>query len=134
MKAKIPAVLLTVALLAACKGVPQRSGEEGTLQRYMSYAGQPLDSFSALTISGWSALGRDKLVVWTGVNDAYLLTVESSCMSLEFAETIGVTTSVGSNVQSRFDYVRFRDGFRRERCRILEIRPLDYRRMKEEQQ
>lgn len=126
-------VLATLTLLTACSGIPQRDDENQTMQRYLAYAGDPVSGFSALgRIDGWRPLTRDKLIVWTGFNDAYLLSVEPSCMNLEFAMRIGLTTSVGSSVQSGFDYVRFRDGFRRERCRIVEIRPLDYRRMRQE--
>lgn len=134
MKKPILLILSMLALLTACSGIPQREGEQETSQRYMAYAGAPVSSFSALgRIDGWRPLTRDTLIVWTGLNDAYLLNVEPSCMGLGFAMRIGITTSVGSSVQSGFDYVRFRDGYRRERCRILEIRPIDYRRMRQEQ-
>lgn len=133
MKKPILLTLSALALLTACSGIQQRAGERETVQRYMAYAGAPISGFSILgRISGWHPLARDKLVVWTGVNDAYLLTVDSFCLELEFAESISVTTTGGASVQSGFDYVRFWNSFRRERCRIVEIRPVDYRRLRQE--
>lgn len=133
MKKKTLLTLSTLSLLTACGGIPQRESEQETMQRYEAYAGAPVSSFSVFGhVDGWRPLTRDKLIVWTGIDDAYLLSVEPTCMNLEFATRIGLTTSVGSSVQSGFDSVRLRDGFHRQRCRILEIRPIDYRRMKQE--
>lgn len=133
MKKRTWLTLSALVLLTACGGIPQRNGEQDIPERYLAYAGTPVSSFSALgSIDSWRSIGRDKLIVWTGVNDAYLLTVDSFCHGLEFAENIGVTTTGGSSVQSGFDYVRLHNGIQRERCRILEIRPLDYRRMRQE--
>lgn len=126
------ALLAAIVVLTACSSGSPRMNEQEARERYMDYAGAPVSSFSYLgRFDGWRPLGRDKLIVWTGLNDAYLLTVESSCQGLDFASRIGLTSSTGS-VNSGFDFVRLRDGFRRERCRIVEIRPLDYKRMRAE--
>jgi valine dehydrogenase (NAD+) len=42
---------------------------------------------------GWSAVSKDQLVVWSGVNKAYLLTVTGYCPDLEFASRIAVTST-----------------------------------------
>lgn len=124
-------ILLAVAVLTGCAGTAHRESKQETVDRYMAYAGTPVDNFSYLgSFSGWNSLGRDKLVVWTSVNRAYLLTVEPTCRDLEFAERIDLT-STGSTV-TRFDRVRFRNGFHRDSCRITEIRPVDYGRMRKD--
>ncbi|MGH9379579.1 MAG: DUF6491 family protein [Thermoanaerobaculia bacterium] len=44
---------------------------------------------------GWRPLGQNRLVVWTGDEDAYLLTVEPPCLDLEYATGISITTQIG---------------------------------------
>ncbi len=120
-------VLLLAVGIAACSGFPKREDDRATLQRYLDFAGEPVAQFTYLgRLDGWRPLGRDRLVVWTGLNDAYLLTVASPCLDLGFATRIGVT-STGSAVSRGFDSILLPRG---ERCRILEIRPVDYRQVR----
>jgi hypothetical protein len=63
------------------------------------------------------------------MNDAYLLTVVPTCQDLEFATTIALVSRVDGTVSSGFDHVRAG----RDRCQITEIRPIDYRLMKQEE-
>lgn len=124
------AVLLGFAMLAACTSVRQRDGEPSARERYLHYAGKPVGSFSTLgRIDGWLPLGRNQLVVWTRVNDAYLLTVVPTCQELDSAIGIALDSRVEGTVRSGFDHVRVG----RDRCQILEIRPVDYRLMKQEE-
>jgi len=120
-------VLLAVtaaAALSACAGMPKRESEQATLDRYMDFAGQPVESFSYLgRFDSWRSLGRDKLVIWTSLNNAYLLTVQQPCQDLEFANRIGLTSTTGT-VSRGFDAVRVG---RHERCTITEIRPVNYK-------
>jgi len=125
-----PAVaLLLVALaltLAACSGLGRREDDQTVLARYLDFAGEPVDQFRyGVRINNWRPLGGDRLVVWTGINDAYLLEV-SACPDLDFAHTIALTQR-GSHV-TRGDYVRMARGVR---CTITEIRPVDYKALKQ---
>src|SRR5690606_8627603 len=96
------------------------------VQSYFEHAGESVESFRlAGHVNSWNSLSDDKLVVRTGVQDAYLLSVDSTCMNLEYATRIALTTSLGNRVQSGFDYVRFDDGFQGQRCRITDTRPVD---------
>ncbi len=116
--------------LAACAGMGKRESDERTLARYMDAAGEPIEQFSYLgRFDGWRALGRDKVVVWTGINDAYLLTVQTPCTELPFAQTIALTTTTNT-VSRGFDSVRFGPN-PNQQCRISEIRPIDYRKVRE---
>lgn len=119
--------------LAGCASTPQQAEPTAKVQRYLNHAGEPVNSFSMFGhVNGWNALDGDRLVVWTGVNDAYLLSVDATCMNLQFANRIGITSTTGNRVQSGFDYVRFDDGFTNQRCRITEIRPVDYDSVRED--
>jgi len=58
--------------------------------RYNAYAGEPIDHFTWLgRYDGWEPIGRYELVVFTGVNDAYLLKVMPPCENLQFATVSG---------------------------------------------
>jgi hypothetical protein len=120
-------ILPAVTALAGCTGISSRESAADQYQRYMDYAGAPIESFSVLgQIHGWQSLGRHALVVWTGVNQAYLLRVAPQCASeLSHAMGIGLTSTVGS-VHRGFDAIRVG----RYDCTITEIRPVDYRQLR----
>lgn len=119
---------LSLLALTACAGAGRRESDEQTLARYMDFAGEPVEQFSYLgRFDGWRALGRDKVVVWTGMNDAYLITVQTPCTDLPFANSIGLTSTTGM-VSRGFDSITVGP---RERCRINEIRPVDYKKVRE---
>jgi Family of unknown function (DUF6491) len=121
------AIAVALTLLAACSaGVPVRQDPEEVRNRYQAYAGAPIDHFTWLgRYHGWEALGRDELVLFTSVNNAYLLKVSPPCHDLRTAEGVGFT-STGGSVYARLDSITTRAW----RCRILQIRRVDYRRMK----
>lgn len=118
-------LLVMAALLSGCAGIPQRSASRPIPpERYEAYAGEPIHSFNYFgRFDGWRPLGQQRFAVWTSAGDGYLLTVEPPCLDLEYATAIGLTTQFGHTVTSGLDFVRLN----RDRCRILEIRPLDYR-------
>jgi Family of unknown function (DUF6491) len=122
----VPAFLATLTLGACATGIPKHESDAATRARYEQYAGAPVDHITYLGhYSGWEPLGRDALVIWTGINDAYLLKVNGPCPDLPFATHVGLTAT-GSTVYARFDFVTVRHW----RCQIAEIRPVDYRRMR----
>jgi hypothetical protein len=116
----------TLTVLAACSaGIPVRQDPEQVRNRYEAYAGAAVDHFPWRgRFDGWEALGPDELVLFTSVNNAYLLKVSPPCNDLRGAERVGLTATGGS-VYARLDSVTTRGW----RCRILQIRKLDYRRM-----
>lgn len=116
---RIALVAALIAVLAGCAtGIARMNGETG-MQRYQDYVGAPIDQFTAFDFNGWELAGRDQVVVWTGVNEAYLIRVWSTCTDLNFAHRIGVT-STGHTV-SRLESIRVG----RQRCPIEDIRPID---------
>jgi hypothetical protein len=123
-------ILLVAALLAAgCSGIPRRERDQEQLDRYMRYAGEPVDHITYLGhYDNWQSVSRYQLVLWTNINDAYLITVRPPCEDLQFAQRIGITQTA-STISSRFDAVLVKHW----RCQISEIRPVDYLRMKKDQ-
>ena len=118
-------LLIAAALLASCSGIPLKQREAAERARFEAYAGKPVDHFTWLThYEGWEPISRDQLVVWTDINQAYLITVFPPCTDLMFARRIGLT-STADTVYAHFDSVRA-EGWR---CMIDTIRPVDYRRM-----
>jgi len=117
-----------VALLTACSGIPLKQRQEAERNRYESYAGPPVESFTYLgRYDSWQPVGTNAVVVWTTPFQAYLIKVAPPCTNLEFAHRIALT-STGYTVSSRFDFVKFGHW----RCPIQEIRPIDYQRMRQD--
>ena len=119
-------IVLAAALTAACVAGPARFETNATLERYEAYALAPVRDFTSFSLYWWEPLTRNRLVLWNGVNEAYLVTVWNTCQDLEYAQTIRVTKT--GNTISTFEAVKVG----RERCPIEEIRPIDVRRMKAE--
>lgn len=118
-------VLVAAALLTACSGIPLRQREAAERNRFEAYAGKPVDHFTWLThYQGWEPISPDQLVVWTDINQAYLITVFHPCTDLMFARRIGLS-STADTVYAHFDSVHA-DGWR---CQISTIQPVDYLRM-----
>ena len=111
-------VLAAGALMAGCASAPKLD--------YTDYAGEPVKSFYMGSFDGWTAISKDQLVVWTGMNKAYLLNVQGYCPDLQFANAIAVTST--ASTVDRFEKVIVG----RDRCLIREIRPLDAKQMKED--
>jgi Family of unknown function (DUF6491) len=112
------AAIVGTALLAGCATGPKLD--------YTDYAGEPVRSFYMNTFDGWTVVSKDQLVVWTGLNKAYLLTITGYCPDLQFANAIAVTST--ANTVDKFEKVIVG----KDRCFINEIRPLDTKLMKED--
>lgn len=117
------AALLAVAALA--QSPRQRDAEN--LARFQRYASPPQDSVHYFRTDGFQYLGRnaqgqDALALWTGVNQVYLLTLQSPCINLEYAHGIALTSTSG-NVNARMDFVKYNRG----ECRIETIQKVDYK-------
>jgi hypothetical protein len=116
-RAGVPALAaVCTAALAGCA--------TGTKLDYTDYAGEPVKSFYMNGFDGWSVVSKDQLVVWTGMNDAYLLSVSGYCPDLQFANSIAVTST--ANTVDKYEKVIVGG----DRCLINEIRPVDAKQMK----
>ena len=121
-------LLVAAALLASCSGIPLKQREAAERDRFEAYAGKPVDHFTWFThYEGWEPISKNQLVVWTDINQAYLVTVFQPCTDLMFARRIGLS-STADTLYAHFDSVRA-EGWR---CIIDTIQPVDYRRMEQD--
>jgi hypothetical protein len=134
----LAAAITAAALLSACASTPhagaaapQKTKWELARERYLAYAGPPIDHFTWFgRFDGWEALGRNELVVFTTPTEAYYIKVWPSC-DLRWANTIGISSTT-SSVFAHFDAVLVHSPAGLPRCPIDEIRRIDYRRMRAE--
>jgi hypothetical protein len=125
---RIAPLIAASLLLAGCAtgtGVA-RMKNETPVDRYRPYIGTPIDHFTAFRFDSWESVGPNQVAVWTGVNEAYLITVWDTCRNLNFAQHIGVTST--GNTVSKMESLRVG----RDRCPIESIRPIDIRRYKDD--
>jgi hypothetical protein len=120
---KIP-VLLTLLLLTGCAAKGDLAGREADeLALYQQHAGGAVERIQTFTgIDRWHRIDDRHVVVWTGVNRAWLLELRVACPGLAFQDVIRISSSNGV-VTRRFDALEFRH----ERCPIETIRPVDYK-------
>jgi hypothetical protein len=97
---------------------PANSGE---LARYQKFAGDPVEDFAMFDLFRWQVVGPQNLVAWSTIREAYLLKVDLPCTRLEWTNALGLTTMQKWKVSRTFDFVIFAE----ERCKILEIRPVN---------
>lgn len=125
MKSWMAGLMLGGLLIASATYADTRATQQEDLDRYTPYLEAPVDSFTFWSLYKWQLVGPQKVVVWTTIKDAYLLTVETPCTKLEWANGIGVTSQQSHQVSRRFDYVTAGN----DRCRIEKIEPIDTARM-----
>jgi Family of unknown function (DUF6491) len=118
-------VLLLVGIGGSPAWAQQTNAERADLARYQKYAGAPVDHVQYFQINGFQYLAPNKLAIWFGVNKLYLLTVQTPCNNLAFANGIGLTAR-NNVLYSKFDAVTFRH----QRCTILKIEPVNELQMK----
>jgi len=119
-------IICLAALLGACSMTPERTYERDPLDRYDHYAGPPIERFAYRgTLDGWRAVDRDRVIVWTTRDDAYLLTVDSDCHDLTRVSRLRLTSSRDS-FDREYDYMVIAG----DRCRIRDIRHVDYGEMR----
>lgn len=117
-------LVATTALAAGCAGGTAISRSAQTMEKYEPYVGEPIRGFTAFRIDSWQTVDRDHLILWTSMNDAWLLTIGGSCPDLMFTDRIRVT-STGNQI-STFDKVIVRG----DTCLIDTIQPINVRQMK----
>ena len=128
------ALLITVALaaaLTACSSVPYAQRQQQRQAAYAAAAGAPVKSFHFFSLWSWEPLSDSELVVYTQPQRAWLLGLDGHCQNLEFTQAIGLTSSTGE-VSTRFDKVL--TGRNYIPCTIMQIRPVDVKRLRIEQE
>jgi len=115
------ALALIAVITAGCASGLSRSRGDDVLARYEPYVGEPVHSFTAFRQQSWQPVSRTQLILWTSINDAYLLTISNNCPDLMFANAVSVSSTVSSI--STLDHVTVRG----DRCSIQKIQPIDIR-------
>lgn len=119
----IAAVILGIASMSAFADTHAHQMDE--LARFKQYAGLPVDEFKMVDVFQTQIVGDKNVVVWPAINVAYLITVDKPCLKLEWATGFAVTQETSMKVTKAFDFVTFDN----QRCKIIEIRPVDYKAM-----
>ncbi|MGN6192917.1 MAG: DUF6491 family protein [Rhodanobacteraceae bacterium] len=126
-----PKVVGLAMLLAGAAMVPaiaqQTDSEHADMARYQKYAEAPVDHVRYFQINGFQYLAPDQVAIWFGVNKLYLLTVETPCINLAFANGIGLTAK-NQMLYRNFDFVTFDH----QRCKITKIVPVNELKMKQD--
>ena len=120
-------VLLLAGFAAPTAWARQTDSERADLARYQKYAQAPVDSVRYFQINGFQYLAPDKVAIWFGVNKLYVLTVETPCNNLAFANGIGLTAK-NQMLYRNFDFVTFDH----QRCKITKIVPVNELKMKQD--
>lgn len=122
------AASLLTGLFALPAWAQQTSSEAHDLARFQHYAEAPVDHVHYYQINGFQYLAPDTVGVWFGVNKLYLLTVQTPCNNLAFANGIGITAKNNTLYRS-FDFVTFDH----QRCKVLKITPVNELQMKRDE-
>jgi hypothetical protein len=110
--------VVAATLLAGCASLKKSQLD------YHEYTGEPVKSFYMGNFDGWAPVSKDELVVWAGINKAYLLKVSGYCPDLQFATAVAVTST--ASTVDKFEKVIVG----KDRCFIQEIRPVDVKQMR----
>ena len=126
--AKVRIQVLAAAILTLVAGMAsaqQREWEKQQLALFQQHAGEPIKQFPMFYLWEWQVLGPEQLAVWATLHDVYLLRVDKACNNLLWTHALSVTQEMSQKVTQKFDFVVFRN----QRCKIEEIRPIDYEAM-----
>ena len=118
MKTSLVLIAAAATLLAGCASMKKSQLD------YHEYTGEPVKSFYMNNLDGWAPVSKDEIVVWSGLNKAYMIKVSGYCPDLQFANAIAVTST--ASTVDKFEKVIVG----RDRCFIQEIRPIDVKQMK----
>ncbi|MBO9664941.1 DUF6491 family protein [Dokdonella sp.] len=125
MKTSIAGLLCGVLLFAGAAQAIAPQTPKKSFEQIAPYLQDPVDQFPFQSLQKWQAVAADKVAVWSTADDAYLLTVETPCAQLQTATDLGLTPQTAGIVMRQSDSVTAGS----DRCRILEIEPIDTERM-----
>jgi hypothetical protein len=128
IRKSVAALYFGAALAAALPAHAITDREKEQLARYERYAGTAVDDMPFWRLHRYESLGDEAVVVWTGVNTAWLIRVRPPCTELPWAKAIGLTSNT-HRVSAKFDHVLAG----RDRCMIASIQPIDYKQLRADQ-
>lgn len=107
--ASIGAGIALAVLLSACASVADKSPAptlEERLQKQNLQIGESVQRINSFGISGWSYLNERNVLIDNGPGNQYLIKTNMDCDELNFANTLGYTTTAGS--LTKFDRLKSR--------------------------
>ena len=122
------ALALIAVVASGCASGLSRTRSDQVLARYEPYVGEEIRGFTAFRQHSWQPVSRNQLILWTTINDAYLLTISNNCPDLMFSNAIGVSSTVSEI--STMEHVTVRG----DRCPIQKIQPIDIRAYKRDRE
>ena len=127
----IALIVSLLVLLSGCATNAMTRAER--LQAYDQYIIdeklESVDTIQAFRFSGWSELSDRHLIINTGINKPYLITLKNNCPDLDFTQGISVNNT-GSRLRAKFDYISVPGKFS-QRCFIEKIFKLTKEQRKE---
>jgi len=118
----LTATILAVLLAGCAATAPISPQDAATQAKLLQFAGPPIDSFTYLGhYDGFRTLGEKQVVLFTTINDGYLIRVRAGCRNLRYVNRFGLTSS-DRTVNRVFDFVLADQ----QRCPIETIRHIDY--------
>lgn len=126
MPIRIQFAATALAALAATLPVQAMTdSERERLAEYQQFAGAPVEDMPFRRLQKYESLGNEALVVWTGVNKAWLIKVLPPCTDLPWAKAVGLS-STNHRVSAKFDHVVAG----KDHCNIASIQPVDEKAMR----
>jgi hypothetical protein len=132
MRVSVLAALSAVSALSAAETPAAAPDKYAQRKAFVTqFAGEAKSSMPFFRSYDFEPLGNDALLLWESPGRAYLLDVEDFCPNLPTARAIAINNK-GSTVSAGFDSITVLDRGQNanNRCRILEIRPVDVKAMK----
>ncbi len=121
---RLPFALFLLVTLCACATRPPEvvSGEI-----FYQHAGEPVSQIRYASLIAWQPAGDSAVLMRFDRQRYYLIELGEPCpFNLRFAVRLGVDTSMPGRI-NRFDMVTVEG----DRCRIIEMRPVDYEALQE---
>jgi hypothetical protein len=125
MNTPLAGLLCGVLLLGGAAQAATPQTQKKSLEKFAPYLQDPVDQFAFPSLYKWQPAGADKVAVWSSADEAYLLTVETPCEQLQSTAQIELSQQASHTVTRQVDSVTAGS----DRCRILEIEPIDVRKM-----
>ena len=100
------ALLVVLLILAGCATTNMSLSErsEAYDQFIVDEELEALDRITTFRFNGWASLSNEHLIVRTGVNRNYLLTLRNNCSELYYSQAI-VINQTGRILQTKFDSI-----------------------------
>ena len=118
-------ILIATAASAATTKTDRQTRMEARREFVTGFAGEAQSSVRFSRFYDFEPLGTDTLLLYESLNRAYLVKIEDFCPDMPSAFKLGVDNS-SSSLNVRLDAIVVRGN----RCRIIEIRPVDVKAMK----